>query len=332
MDEDVERQLRRALSRNAQAAPGGAAMLAAVWRESARRRTRRRAALGATLAAVALVTGVLAAPLAVAHRHGPNRVPALTAAIPTTVSFAPGAEVPSAFPYTPHVPLLGQATPLFTIAAAQPTLRYQSTRVSADWATVVASAEPWRALPATSTTRPVKVRGRQGLTAADNSVSDSPEILLRWSESLWWLEIRAPVSTPLPELIAYANGMSNQPLAQPAPFTFEETPVGFTVDNLSTDMVSFCPPGVVPSADFAKKLTVLVDSAPSAPPSGRMVRVGPRTGWLAISGGITMLRFGDSAGLQLTIQVGEGIRVAEQDLLTFAAGIRTTSAATPGNG
>jgi hypothetical protein len=330
---DVEKQLRDVLSRHAEAAPSGDTMLSQVRWESGRR--RRRSVLvggaGATLALTVLGVVVLSGQFT----SGRGTPPAAAWPDAGEVVLVAGSPADFAFPFTPAEPGIGRMPPALALVAGKPTLRYADTGAAEGVTTVtVHSSAPVSASPAPWITGPSgTVRGQPATMVDRRDDGGEPERVLSWPERPdQWVEIATPTSVPWEALTKYATALTARPITRPGPFTFDLMPMNFVIDNISPSMVTFCPPGVAPSADTIGKIAVLLDADLMLARTDRAVTVDGRAGWISTSDDSTVLRLDQGGGLILTVQLPARLRISEPELLRFAAGIQPTASAEPGQG
>lgn len=328
---DVEELLRDSLNQHAGAAPPGYLMLSRV-RQAARRRRRRRALAGGLAAAlvltgigVAVFTGRVAAPPA-RLADGPGLGPA-------PVAFVPGAPLDITFPLTPGAPPPGGSSPALLVVAGSPTLRYQPGEGTDGPTTVTVTTSPpapGPALPSTDLPGPV-VGGHQA--ELRHPAGDPSQQVLTWSEAPdLWVDVTMPASAPPNSVTAFASALSVRPITQPGPFDFDLVPAGFVADNIDPSAVTFCPPGIEPSAAFVHKIAVMLDDGRPDARDGRPVTVAGRPGRIGTVDGSVMLRVDEGTGQTLTVQVPADLGIAEPELLRFAAGVHVTADAAPGKG
>ncbi|GAA2635146.1 hypothetical protein GCM10010399_79870 [Dactylosporangium fulvum] len=330
MNHDVEERLRDVLQRHADDAPAGLAMLAAVETESTRRR-RRRLVVASTAAAILVA--------AVPFTRARDATPSAVSAPPQTQQTLVDSTVPATvtFPFTPPTSD-GYSDPTVWRAAGLPTLRQQLDGGDGAMATLTVSpTRPQLPPGTTATSGPATVRGHAG-TLIDwtwDDVNAGPQRSLVWQEDAsTWVELRTEPRAVAPDrLLAYAEALRADPLAAPAPFTFTLMPAGYTVDNITPGVVTFCPPGVPAGHAFTDKIAVMLDAVEAgSPPSGTAVRVGSRSGSLVKTAEATTLQVRLDNGRSLVIQSGGAATLSDADLFRFAAGITPTSAAEPGRG
>ncbi|GAA3225246.1 hypothetical protein ACFO1B_49325 [Dactylosporangium siamense] len=317
---DVEHRVRDLLQRHATDAPAGATLLAAVRTES-RRRTRRTRLLVA--AVVTVLAGALAA------------LPLRLAAAPVTVAAPSALTTPDAsatvtFPLSPPSGSeagseAGSGAAEVRLAAGLPTLSWSLPGTDATATLTMSPTRP--AMPATAT--PAAVRGRPGLAAVlpDDGVS------LVWQESAeQWFELRAYPPVPVDHLAGTAKSLMPVPVTTPAPFTFTVVPAGYTIDNINTSAVTFCPADVPFDQSFVGKITVMLGVTGEQAP-GRQVDVAGHPGTVTSSAdGWTALQVDLGDGRLLVVQSAVRVPLPEPDLIRFAAGITVNPAATPGRG
>jgi hypothetical protein len=324
---DVEERLRHSLARHAGAAPRGDRMLANVRRESGRRRRNRLTALaaGTVMSLVLAIAGTVA--VAGAFTGSTSYTPAGSGPEAPATTFVAGAPVDATFPFTPRATGIGgDSPPALSILAGRPTLRYPA-GAGANPLTVTVGGADWAAglTQGLTDARQVKVRGRIG-TLGDRA--EAAERVLFWTDGTdRWVELSAPLPTTTTALIDYADGLADQPMTQPGPLGFDLVPSGFTVDNLDASTVTFCPPGIAPSADFGGKLVVYLEDGQATAQDGQSVSVGDRTGRIHSVDGVTVLRVNDGATHSLVVQAPTALGIARPDLLRFAAGIHPTAGA-----
>lgn len=326
MTDDVEQRLRAVLSRKADAAPRGEAMLTAVRVESGRRRHRRQLAGAGGLSALAVLLALgVSTIVSSSGSSTADRPRVAVAAVPAAeVTLVAGPPPRVTFPFTPQVALVGSTTPTVVVDAGRPTLRY-----GPSGAEITVANTPFPpGIPASAVT----VRGHPGTVWLDESGGR----VLSWAErSDLWLRISVPAAEPIKDddLIKYAGALITKPMTGPAPFAFDLVPAGFALDTMESSVITFCPPDVALGGSFVDKIAVLLGDASSKASGGRPVTVAGRVGQLNTTPDATIvLQFDDGAGRFLTVQVGPNIHFADAELLRFAAGIHPTSSARPGQG
>ena len=305
MDDDVEARLREALRLHAAESPAGATMLAAVRTITVRRKRRRHSTWAGALAVLfvlsaAAVPGMLrrpqpfAAPSPIVHS-------VLVAGTPISVEF----------PYTLH-----GATPV--LEAGRPTLRDNGFEV---WTTSVA--------PTGTSSTPLAVRKKLG------AIVDTGRPALVWSETPGqWLVVTSDSSSGgRSDLLSVAEALVDAPSAGVVPFTFAVMPDGYTTDNVDAYVVTFCPPGVTPSASFLGKIAVMLDDTSTSTGTGDQVVVaGGRKAFLRAGSDAVTLSIPEGGGRSLVVQDTMAVHLSQQDLLDFAGGIDVTSDAMAGSG
>lgn len=324
---DVEERLRDSLTRHAGTAPLGDRMLAKVRRELGRRRRKRRTTLAA--ATVATLVLAVAGTAAIARPFAASSPPGSLSSggeSPGT-RFVPGSAVDVMFPFTPTAPSFGgDSPPELTLVAGRPTLRYPA-GTGTNPVTVAIGDAGWAASEAQDLTNVQEVQVRQDVGTTGDRTATAERVLTWPEEPDQWVEITAPLSTPVATLTNYADALAPQPMTQPGPLVFDLVPSGFTVDNIDPSTVTFCPPGIAPSADFLRKLVVYLQDGQATVQDGLLVTVGDRTGRIHAGDGVTVVQLNDNTGHSVVVQVPTALGIAQPDLLRFTAGIHPTAAA-----
>jgi hypothetical protein len=320
---EVEDRLRAALGRRAEQAPPGTTLLHQVQATHGRRRRRRLAALTGGLAAVAVAISVPVVPRII----GPSGSDlAVAAAAPSAagVSLVPDDPYTATFPLIPGPSLAALGPPAVMLVGAVPTLSYRN----GTFTIAAPSARPFNnaSEPAGSTKHPVHGQQARLTQTSDAGVTRQT---LTWQESATqWVQITAAPALRTDTLLRYAGGLSVGPVPLTRPYTFALVPGGFTVDNVTPTVVTFCPPGVDQDARFGGKIAVMLaaPASPATPLPGHRVDVGGRPGWLSRTGD-TLLQVPLADGDILQIQAPASDLISQADLLRFAAGIQPTAAA-----
>ncbi|WP_432835049.1 hypothetical protein [Dactylosporangium sp. CA-092794] len=336
INDDIEERLREALRLHAAEAPPGASMLGAVTAESVRRGRRARLA---SLSAGAAVFVVVGAVLSIALR-GPagEEPPPAVGAPPPVTAVAPASAVvlvrstvlPAVtFPFSPPSGP-GYGPPLVTITAGRPTLAQRLPGADGGTATLTLydAAPPRKAVAA-----PATVHGQVATLYDWSTAGAGPQRMLVWQPApSTWLTLTEDGPVPAAgDLVAYAEAVTVGAVKAQAPFTFRSVPDGWTVDNITSGVITFCPPGVRPDGSFVDKLAVMLDDSPSVEPRPGVesvaVKVGARTGTLTTSAEAQVLHVPLDEGRSLALQLGPKAALPTDVLVAFAAGIEVTPSA-----
>ncbi|MEV8513899.1 hypothetical protein [Dactylosporangium sp. NPDC051484] len=347
-DEYVEDRLREALRLHAAEAPPGGTMLTGVAAESARRGRRGRLA---TLSAGAAALVAIGAAVPFALRAGPDAAPAPAVADQQPAASAPvpaAALVPAAvptsviFPYSPPAGA-GYGLPMVMLSAGRPTLVQQLPAGAGPATLTLYDARP--PVPTSkATAAPATVHGQPAILYSWRWSDDDPlnpdsgtrNTLVWQPASTAWLSLTVQAGSRA-DLTGYAERIRPGAIEAQAPFTFGLMPAGWTVDNISAAVVTFCPPGVRPDPTFVNKIAVQLDESPGTKPkysagSARSVQVGTRTGWLVTSSEGQVLQVPADGGRSLLLQIGPEALLPLDALLPFAASIGVTTAAQVSHG
>jgi hypothetical protein len=319
MIDDIEARLRDALREHAAEAPPGATMLSAVAEESRRRGRRSRLVTLSAGAATLLTIGAVMPFVA----RGPEMVAAPPVPSVSVVASSPaGRLVPARVPGSLVFP--------FALPA-----KYGEPRIMLDGGRLTASQE----LPGGGSAELTVFDTEPAAPSAKGlatKVGGQPATLFEAEQVLIWQPAPGAWLTlsvePAADLVPYAEQVGRGGHKAQAPFTFKLMPEGWTVDNITPAAVTFCPPGVTPSADFVDKIAVMLEEAPGTEPRSSDVRadevqVGGVRGWLVDTGEGQQLQVPVEGDRSLLVQVGGAARLPVDDLLAFAAGIAVTPAA-----
>lgn len=307
---DIEHLVRVTLTDRA-AAVGAPADLAHSARGRARHARLRVQAVGAAVAAAAVLLAVPVATRLWSPEPG-STVDVGAAPAPAVVDAPP-------FPFTPTVPLPGYGEPIAELSAGVPGLRYDGGGTDR-WLTV--SVTPERPAPPAPKAYGVAVRDREATLEVGPDGST-----LTWQEADGrWLRVEGDRHLSRGDLTGYAAGLVPGAVPVRWPFTFETVPPGIVPDVVSRAAVSFRPESSPPSHGFTGNLTVMLSDTAEVAPSGRAVTVGARTGW--VTGSTLLVDLGDGRTLVIQSEIGLG----EADLVAFAAGVDPTPDAVVGRG
>lgn len=312
---NVEDRLRETLRRHADAAPEGQWMLSRVHADVASRQRRYRlAAVAVTV--IALVVGEVSVGLFAQSLKTQETVYSSSVLVPGSDAFV-------SFPFTPKRPLGDLSGPTLTLVKKAPTLTYSSASSRDLPATVTVTDGPQGGVNISGS---IKVRAREGRFGV-RPVADSILRVLMWQERpKEWVEIDAPNSQTINQMVEYANGLLAQPMTWPFPFTFDLVPTALVVDNASATGVSFTSANRANGGGLVDGIVVYVEPTTMGT-TGGLVDVGGHHAWLSHADGSTLLQVSYSAHSVLWVQVDDGVGLSRTDLIRFVAGIHLTAAA-----
>jgi hypothetical protein len=323
----MEQVLQRTLVEHADDAPWSGELLQRV-RVRHRRRYRRQfvaVAGGLAVALCAAVLGLRGWTTGVALE--PAGPPPATAPAPTPVRFTAGPLTLPSFPYRPEHALPGLKAPVVSLVGGEPTLRYEGSEAGPRYLTVSVATG---ALAPAVDGRSYSVHKR--LAVFTSATPDLDEWTLRWSEGDRTITLRGSGPVDVTALIGYADGLVPAQLPIVAAFTFASVPANLTVADAEPSWVTFRPDNVPADGSAEHRLAVLLQDTMPAPGDGRARTVGGSAAVLWHTAEGTMLAIKQPAGGALVVQVPSNLPVDEGDLVAFAAGIRVTAAAVPGQG
>jgi len=324
-------ELRRLLADQAESAPPGTELLTVTKARSRRRTVRRRATVaGLAALAVAATSTALPAllrgsgpaapqPVAAPQSAGPSISPSPTA---TAILFAPATVQPTvSFPYRPTYTPPG--LPAANVLRTQTDfLMHMRQTDDSHWLkTEVHTTQPvvnGISGLEQSTTQAQQVRGKAGTLA---TAAGTPQTLyLFWPEKPGlWLSVQA-VGVSRADVLRYAEGLREQPLSGTEAIRFALVPVGMRIhESLHTSM-TFARPGATNLDGNEPAIGVLVNKVGQLPSTGgTQVQVGAHRGYLLPGDGGTRQVVVDLGGGS-TLEVTAG-GCSDTDLVRFAAGI-----------
>jgi len=302
--------------------PAGDELLSAVHRRSDRIRRQRlstRLSAVAALLAVGIPTGVTL----LARPSAPPAAPPRTTSATHAVRLAAGYPAP-AFPYT--LPATGgMKAPVASMDDGDAVAFFEATeqRHHADVTVTVSSRKPSFTGAATETSMPV--RGHPG-TLRTVDVQPARQLTLYWRESATrWIRLATDDTYTPQQVVALADALTPASIPVSPPFRLDLSPAGFVTDTVSESTMSFRTAAGAPDAD---RFAVVLRKQRRL--SGAPVMVGSYQAALEhTAGGVTLDVDVTDWNATLEVSVGSGLRISDDDLVRFAAGVHILNRSNP---
>jgi len=339
---NLDEELRAAMLAHANFAPSGAGALDGARVRARQLDVRRRLALAAVAAAVALVAVVILPRALVGGRADGTPIggtptgtfpsgaltspPSTPFATPThrpKVPLTAAVFAPVAFPFTPAWTPSGLAEP--TVGRTQDLVRLvYAGETTYLIASVSGALEPMEMTIVS--THPTTVGSRPATLTVGTDAAGSPAAQITWQlANQRWVDVRAAGQISATQVKRYADNLQNRTMPPPPlPIALTLAPQGFQVAYLeiTTAEFQFClaPPDEV-DGDTETWVCVSRSQADDIR-GGERVPVGSDTGELTRESGmikLTVLR----PGAQFTVRMSENGPLTEADLIRFAAAVRT---------
>jgi hypothetical protein len=326
---DLENEVRTLLAEQAESAPIGIQLLAAVKQRSRHKAISRRAGV-VGLAAIAVVGSALAAPAVLRAPPQPGTQvggppsggppsPTQSSAAPSSLRLDPVTTQPTVtFPYSPTFVPTGFPPATVTRTSADFLMHArQQDNENLIRVGLAASQPSFAGLPGLdgAAVESVTVRGHSGSLAAGSG--SSPGRFLFWQEKPGeWLDVYTQ-GVSRADLLRYAEGLRPTPLQNTEAFQFALLPPGLVVHESLHYSMTFSPADAKADADPIGGVAVIVGD--SSPLTGTPVQVGDHTGYL---------RNADGGGRELVVDLGNHNTLSvvfagliDADLVRFGAGI-----------